>query len=137
MVISGTEKELGATYQAKRIENDEVVYGIGIVNDVDDKNKSYLIQLFETNDFTDGAPAMAYYIAVKTDSIIPLTKFGMLSIDDNYDEKNIEDIRRMIEETKIGYDGKAYGMVQSSCGSGVEVKATEESRKACVKSLLR
>ena len=28
MIISGLEKELGATYEARRIMDDEVVYGI-------------------------------------------------------------------------------------------------------------
>lgn len=59
------------------------------------------------------------------------------SINDNYDGKNIEDISRMIEETKVGYDGKAYRMVELSSNSKAEVEVTEESRKACVKSLLR
>jgi len=67
MVISGIEKELGAIYEAQRIENNELVYGIAVVK-VDDE-KSYLIQRFETDDFTDGTPALAYYICVKTDSV--------------------------------------------------------------------
>lgn len=72
MTIYGTEKDLGAMYQAKRIENDEVVYGLATIK-VDDE-KSYLIQLFETDDFTDGVPARAYYVAVRTDSITSLLK---------------------------------------------------------------
>lgn len=67
MIISGIEKELGAIYEAKRIENDELVYGIAVIK-IDD-NKSYLIQRFETNDSVDCAPALAYYIPVKTKSI--------------------------------------------------------------------
>lgn len=70
MTIYGTEKCLGAMYEAKRIENDEVVYGLGAIK-VDDE-KSYLIQMFETDDFTDGVPARAYYVAVRTDSISKL-----------------------------------------------------------------
>lgn len=33
MVISGLEKELGAIYEAKRIENDELVYYIPVKTD--------------------------------------------------------------------------------------------------------
>lgn len=70
MEIYGLEKGLGAMYQAKRIENDEVVYGLATIK-VDDE-KSYLIQLFETDDFTDGVPARAHYVAVRTNTIISL-----------------------------------------------------------------
>lgn len=68
MIISGIEKGLGAVYEAKRLENNQLVYGIAIIKV--DNDKSYLIQRFETNDFVDGAPAQAYFIAVKTNSII-------------------------------------------------------------------
>ena len=44
MVISGIEKELGAIFEAKRIEDDNLVYGISIIKV--DSNKSYLIQRF-------------------------------------------------------------------------------------------
>ena len=70
MIISGLEKELGATYEARRIADNELVYGIAVIK-VDD-NKSYLIQRFETDDSTDGTPALAYYIPVKTYSVILL-----------------------------------------------------------------
>lgn len=80
MEIIGTEKELGATYQAKRIDDGEIVFGIAVVK-VDDK-MSYLIQSFETNELVDGAPAMAYYIAVTTDSIISYNDFQVCSLED-------------------------------------------------------
>lgn len=67
MQIFGLEKGLGARYEAKKIEDNELVYGLAVIK-VDDE-KSYLIRLFETNDFTDGAPALAHYVAVKTNSV--------------------------------------------------------------------
>ena len=67
MLIQGLEKELGATYQANRIENDEITYGIAVI--VADEEKSFLIQRFETNDLVDNAPGIAYYVAVKTESV--------------------------------------------------------------------
>lgn len=67
MIISGLEKELGATYEARRIVDNELVYGIAVIK-VDDE-KSYLIQRFETDDSTDGTPALAYYISVQTKSV--------------------------------------------------------------------
>lgn len=70
MIISGIEKELGATYEARRIVDNELVYGIAIIKV--NEEKSYLIQRFETDDFTDGTPALAYYIPVRTDSVISL-----------------------------------------------------------------
>lgn len=78
MVISGLEKELGAIFEARRIEDDSLVYGIAVIKV--DCEKSYLIQRFETNDSVDGAPALAYYVAVKTSSIRLLNedeKFNM------------------------------------------------------------
>lgn len=56
MNIYGFEQELGASYGAKRLCDNEDVYGIGIIK-VDDE-KSYLIQCFSTDDFTDGAPSI-------------------------------------------------------------------------------
>lgn len=70
MKIFGLEKGLGAKYEAKRIEDDELVYGLAVIK-VDDE-KSYLIRLFETDDFTDGVPALAHYVAVKTNSVTPI-----------------------------------------------------------------
>ncbi len=67
MQIYGLEKGLGAKYEAKRIEDNEVVYGLATI-EVDDE-KSYLIRLFETDDFTDGVPALAHYVAVWTNSV--------------------------------------------------------------------
>ncbi|MDE6292655.1 MAG: hypothetical protein K2L98_03125, partial [Bacilli bacterium] len=63
MVIFGLEPSLGASYGGKRIENDEEVYGIGIIKV--DEEKSFLIQQFNTNDGVDDAPALAYYVGVK------------------------------------------------------------------------
>jgi|GEM_PF-6597603 hypothetical protein len=57
------------------------IYGIGIIK-VDDE-KSYLIQYFSTDDFTDGASARAYYFVVKTDSIFLLDKLEDTSFDEN------------------------------------------------------
>lgn len=70
MQIYGLEKGLGAKYEAKRIEDNEVVYGLAAI-EVDDE-KSYLIRLFETDDFTDGVLALAHYVAVWTNSISKL-----------------------------------------------------------------
>lgn len=67
MIFQGFEKELGAIYQANRIENDEIAYGIAVI--VADKEKSFLIQRFETNDSVDDAPGIAYYVGVKTESV--------------------------------------------------------------------
>lgn len=67
MVIQGIEKELGAVYEARRIVDDSLVYGISVIKV--DEEKCYLIRRFETDDFTDGVPALAYYAAVKTSSI--------------------------------------------------------------------
>lgn len=67
MQIYGLEKGLGAKDEAKRIEDNEVVYGLAAI-EVDDE-KSYLIRLFETDDFTDGVPALAHYVAVWTSSV--------------------------------------------------------------------
>ena len=81
MVISGLEKELGATYQAKRIEDDQVVFGIGVIKV--DEEKTYLIQMFQTNDSVDGSPAFAYYIPVKTNSIVSFNSFDVQLNNDN------------------------------------------------------
>lgn len=89
MNIYGIERGLGASYGAKRICNDEEVYGIGIIK-VDD-NMSYLIQSFLTNDFTDGAPAQAYYVAVQTDSIFLLDKDDILLEATSFDSNKTND----------------------------------------------
>lgn len=67
MQIFGIEKGFGAKYEAKRIYDEEIVYGLAVI-EVDDE-KSYLIRLFETDDFTDGVPARAHYVAVKTNTV--------------------------------------------------------------------
>lgn len=87
MNIYGIELGLGASYGAKRLCDEEEVYGIGIIK-VDDE-KSYLIQRFSTNDFTDGAPAQAYYVSVKTDSIFLLNKDDVLLETTNFDDNKI------------------------------------------------
>ena len=61
------QKELGAIYEARKIVDNEVVYGISIIK-VDDE-KAYLIQRFEIDDMTDGVPALAYYVPVQTKSV--------------------------------------------------------------------
>ena len=83
MNIYGLEPGLGASYGAKRICYEEEVYGIGIVKVNDEK--SYLIQSFLTDDFTDGVPAQAYYVAVQTDSIFLLDKDDVLLETTNFD----------------------------------------------------
>lgn len=97
MVIKGLLKELGATYEARRIEDDELVFGVGIIKV--DENKSYLIQSFETNDYVDCAPAMAYYTAVKTDSIVSYNK---------YDSKKETEVELEVEKYRIKTSQIAY-----------------------------
>lgn len=68
MTIYGVEKGLDPVlYEAKRIENGEAVYGLAVIKV--NEEKSYLIQLFETDDFTDGVPARAHYVTVQTNSV--------------------------------------------------------------------
>lgn len=54
---------------------------------------------------------------------------------DNFDKKNIENVRKMIEDSPI--PDKVYTMVIDESGSGRQVKVSKESRKICAKSLLR
>lgn len=55
----------------------------------------------------------------------------------NYDDENLDDVRKHIEERKIGdKDGKVWRMVENS-GVPCEVKITEESRKTLAKILLK
>lgn len=89
MNIYGIERGLGASYGARKIDDNEEVYGIGIIK-VDDE-KSYLIQKFLTNDFTDGSPALAYYVAVQTDSIFLLNKDEALLEITNFDDNKTND----------------------------------------------
>lgn len=87
MNISGIEKGLGASYGAKRIDDNEEVYGIGVIKK--DDEISYLIQLFQTNDLTDGAPAAAYYISVVTDSIFILEEENVVLENNNLSDNKI------------------------------------------------
>lgn len=98
MNIYGIERGLGASYRARKICDNEEVYGIGIIK-VDDE-KSYLIQQFSTNDFTDGAPALAYYVAVQTDSIFLLNKDDVLLETENFDDNKTNDghVKRLKKE---------------------------------------
>lgn len=89
MNIYGIERGLGASYGAKSISDDKVVYGIGVIK-VDDE-KSYLIQQFLTDDLTDGAPAQAYYVAVQTESVFLLDKDDELSETDDFDDNKTDD----------------------------------------------
>lgn len=84
MVIQGLLEELGATYEARKIADDELVFGVGVIKV--DENKSYLIQRFETDDMTDGVPALAYYAAVKTDSIVSYNKYDSKTEIDHHDK---------------------------------------------------
>ncbi len=89
MNIYGIERGQGASYGAKRIDVNEEVYGIGVIK-VDDE-KSYLIQRFSTNDFTDGAPALSNYVTVRTDSIFLLSKDDVLLETDNFGDNKTND----------------------------------------------
>lgn len=89
MNIYGIEQGLGASYGARKIDDNEEVYGIGIIKV--DNEKSYLIQQFSTNDSTDGAPALAYYIAVQTDSIFILNKDDISLEEYNFDNNKTND----------------------------------------------
>lgn len=98
MNIYGIERGLGASYGARRIYDNEEVYGIGIIKVNDEK--SYLIREFKTNNFTDGAPALAYYVAVYTDSIFLLNKDDVLLEMSNFDDYKTNDgpVRKLKKE---------------------------------------
>lgn len=51
----------------------------------------------------------------------------------NFDERNLENIDKLIEEPKPAM----FGLFVNEAGNGKEVKITEASRKICAKSLLR
>ncbi|MBE6146836.1 MAG: hypothetical protein E7168_00720 [Firmicutes bacterium] len=70
------------------MEDNQVVFGVGVIK-VDDE-KSYLIQLFQTNDSVDSSLAMAYYSVVKTNSIISFNDFDV-QLDDKVKIKKIDD----------------------------------------------
>jgi len=55
----------------------------------------------------------------------------------NYNEANIADVRKIWAEEDAGNDifGEVYTLVQTN--APCEVTITKESRKACVKALLR
>ncbi len=99
MVIFGLEQGLGASYAGRRIENDEEVYGIGIIKV--DEEKSFLIQQFNTNDGVDDAPALAYYVAVKTDSLYMLNEEDELEHErflEGETQPNDEPIKKLTKE---------------------------------------
>lgn len=98
MEIFGIEKGLGASYGAKRIMDNEEVYGIGVIKV--DEETSYLIQSFLTNDGTDGAPALAYYVSVQTDSIFLLSKDDVVSETDILEDNQTND--GPVKRLKIG-----------------------------------
>lgn len=52
---------------------------------------------------------------------------------ENFDEKNIESISKLIEEPIP----EMVGMFVDESGNGKDVKITEESRKICAASLLK
>ena len=52
----------------------------------------------------------------------------------NFNEKNLESVDKLIEESM---PEQPFRMVVNESGNGEEPKITEESRKKCVKSLLR
>lgn len=55
----------------------------------------------------------------------------------HFNEENLEDVRKYIEESNIvDKDGKVWRMIESS-SSLCDVKITEESRKILVKTLLK
>ena len=129
MVITETEKELGACVGGMSVDSDEMVYGVGVVKK--DAEISYLIRRFETNDFTDGAPAMAYYLPVRTntiefyDKVVSLGNLGS----DNYDQVNLDNITRMIDEASLNDDDN------QNCFQN-KVNITEENRKTVAKALI-
>lgn len=55
---------------------------------------------------------------------------------DNYDETNLESIRRQIEDG-VGPDDKAYRPILDESGNGLKPNITEESRKIAAKALIR
>lgn len=59
------------------------------------------------------------------------------SLIENFDERNIEQIRAVIEQEKVNGPRveKAYTMVQMN--SPCEIEVTEQSRKICVNALLK
>ncbi len=102
MDISGIEKGLGASYGARRVDNDQEVYGIGVIKK--DNEISYLIQLFQTNDFTDGAPALAHYTSVFTDSIFILSEDDLsLETSDSYDNKTSENTVKQYKKSSCNF----------------------------------
>lgn len=101
MVIFGLEPGLGASYGGKRIENNEDVYGIGVIKV--DEEKSFLIQQFCTNDGVDDAPALSYYVAVQTSSIYMLSEEEVLE-HESFLEEDIpsegENVKKLTKENE-------------------------------------
>lgn len=52
---------------------------------------------------------------------------------ENFDKKNVENVSELIEEPM----SEMVGMFINESGNGEEVKISVESRKDCVKALLR
>ncbi|MDE6142229.1 MAG: hypothetical protein K2G03_06460 [Bacilli bacterium] len=101
MVVFGLEPGLGASYSGNRIENDEKVYGIGVIKV--DEEKSFLIQQFCTNDGVDDAPALSYYVAVQTSSIHILSEEEVLEHQRFLDEgilSNDDDVKKLTKENE-------------------------------------
>lgn len=61
-----------------------------------------------------------------------MTEEQKQSMNDNYDEKNIESIREILEEPIP----QMVGMFVNESGNGTKVEITVESRKKCAKALL-
>lgn len=52
---------------------------------------------------------------------------------ENFDKRNIENVRKLIEEPMV----ERMGMFVNESGNGQEVKISEESRKICAESLIK
>ena len=61
------EKEF---FTAKRIIDNQIVYGMGVL--YVDESKAYLIDHFEQNISVDGAPCYCYYQAVIPETVIKI-----------------------------------------------------------------
>lgn len=55
--------------------------------------------------------------------------------DDNFDEKNIENVRKAIEDDKVP-PPKVVGMFLNESGNGKDPAITEESIKICAEALI-
>lgn len=86
--------------------------------------------------FRIGLPKEIINVFEKSAKILNQIKEQEKLNDSSFDENNIINLRRTIQENKsINCDGKAFRMVEST--SPVKVKVNKKSRKNCVQSLLK